>query len=376
MFSRRDLLRLGAVTGAGLTLPRRAWPAAPVDAEVVAFHRSCIVVDLHVDTFLWVRLFGYDLGQRHHNRLPFTPFAWHADLPRLAEGGVGAVGFGIVVNPRTVRPELMLPLKMLAWYERESGIDAVLHTLDLMHETAQRYPQQLAIVSTATDIRAAHAAGKVSGLPCLEGTHGIEGSLDNVHKAQAHGLRSIGLVHFQATEAAYPMTVAEFEGKGLTDFGRELIGEMERIKLLVDLAHVNDAGFADALVAMKRPFMVSHTGCRAVHAHRRNLTDEQIRAVADRGGVIGMVFEASFIADHADLERVLDHFDHAVKVGGEDVVAIGSDWDGFIIPVDGLEDVTTLPVLTAGLLKRGHRPETVRKILGENALRVFADVFD
>jgi membrane dipeptidase len=209
----------------------------------------------------------------------------------------------------------------------------------------------------------------------LEGAHGIEGSLDHVHTAYARGLRSIGLVHFQADQAGYPMTVAEFDGQGLTEFGRTLVGEMERLRMIVDLAHLNDAGVTDALTIMQRPFMVSHTACRALYPHRRNLTDDQIRAVADHGGVIGIMFEGAILAaGGANLDRVLDHFDHAIKVGGEDVVAVGSDYDGFITPAAGLEDVTMMPHLTAGLLARGHRPDTVRKILGENALRVLTEV--
>ncbi len=377
MWSRREFLATGAASlaTAALGIGCRPQPAAAISEEARALHHASLVVDLHVDSFLWVRLFGYDMGRRHRNRLPLDPFAWHADLPRLQEGGVGAVGFGIVVNPRVVSPELMLPLKLLSWYEGDRGIDAVLHTLALMDATARRYPNRLAFVRSGTELRAARAAGKIAGIACLEGSHGIEGSLDHVRTAHDRGLRSIGLVHFQATEAGYPMTVAEFDGRGLTDFGRALIAELERLRMIVDLAHLNDAGFADALQTMQRPFMVSHAGCRAVFPHRRNLTDAQIRAVADRGGVIGMIFERSFLGGmSANLARVLDHFDHAITVGGEDVVAIGSDYDGFIIPARGLEDVTTMPQLTAGLLTRGHRPETVRKVLGENALRVLTEV--
>ncbi|MBI4514657.1 MAG: dipeptidase [Deltaproteobacteria bacterium] len=373
--SRRDFIRASAAAGGALTLGCRQQPAPRVTPDALALHLGALVIDLHVDSFLWVRLLGYDMGRRHENRLPASPFGWHADLPRLAAGGVGGVGFGIVVNPRQVRPELMLPLKVLSWFERLRGFEAVLKTLDLMHDTARRYPAQLAVVRNGSELRFAHLAGKVAGLPCLEGAHGLEGSLDNVRTAHARGLRSIGLVHFQASEAGYPMTVAEFDGQGLTNFGRELIGEMERLRMLVDLAHLNDAGFSDALAVMKRPFMVSHTGCRAVYAHRRNLTDEQIRAVADRGGVLGIVFERGFVsASGADLERVLDHFDHAIKVGGEDAVGIGSDYDGFITPAAGLEDVTAMPRLTTGLLARGHGPATVRKVLGENAVRVITEV--
>lgn len=347
---------------------------APVPPDALALHRESLVIDLHVDTFLWVRLFGYDIGRRHENWLPSAAYGWHADLPRLHAGGVGAVGFGIVVSPRHTRAELLMPLKLLAWYDRQPGIDGVLATLDLMHEAAGRYPSQFTLARNGSELRAARAAGKVAALPCLEGSHGIEGSLAHVRKAYARGLRAIGLVHFQATEAGYPMTSAAFDGQGLTEFGRVLIAEMETLKMIVDLAHLNDAGVSDALATMKRPFMVSHTACRAVFAHRRNLTDAQIRAIADRGGVIGMMLESSVLAaDDADLEAVLNHFDHAIKVGGEDVVAIGTDYDGFIRPPVGLEDVSTMPRITAGLLARGHRPQTVRKVLGENALRVLTE---
>lgn len=378
--SRREVLASGArmtamALGVGSPAGRSAKAAAVPD-EAWALHKESLVIDLHVDSFLWTRLFGYNVGVRHENRLPFSPLGWHADLPRLRQGGVGAVGFGIVVNPLKVGPELLLPLKLLSWTERQRGFDAVLNTLDLMHAAARSYADRFAFVRTATELRTARAAGKIAGFACLEGAHGIEGSLDHVRTAYDRGLRSIGLVHFQATEAGYPMTAAKFDGRGLTQFGRELIGEMERLRMVVDLAHLNDAGFADALKVMRHPFIVSHTCCRGVYAHRRNLTDEQIRAVADRGGVIGIAFERTFAGGlSANLDSVLDHFDHAVKVGGEDVVAIGTDFDGFIFPPSELRDVSQMLHLTAGLLARGHRPETVRKILGGNALRVLNAVW-
>jgi membrane dipeptidase len=367
---------LGAGGGFATATPAFGRTQAMTSHDARALHNRSLVVDLHVDSFLWVRLLGYDIGVRHENLVPFSPFAWQADLPRLRDGGVGAVGFGIVVNPRTVRPELPIPLKLLSWFERQQGFDAVLRTLDLMHTAARQYADRLVVVRTAAELRAAHAAGKLAGFACLEGAHGLEGSLDHLHTAFERGLRSVGLVHFQETEAGYPMTVPEFDGRGLTPFGRTLVAEMDRLKMLIDLAHLNDAGFDDALKVMQRPFIVSHTCCRAVHEHRRNLTDEQIRAVAKRGGVIGIAFERAFVGGlSADLDRVLDHFDHAVKVGGEDVVAIGSDFDGFIVPPAGLEDVTRMPRLTAGLLARKHRPDTVAKILGGNALRVLTAVW-
>jgi membrane dipeptidase len=373
--SRRGTLCAGALAGGALTLGCHRRRPLPVPADALALHRESLVVDLHADTFAWVRLFGYDIGRRHENLLPWSPFGCMPDLPRGRGGGGGGLGLGVVVTPRQVRPEMAGFLKVLSWYDRERGIDAVSKTLDLMHDAAHRYADRFTLARSGSELRAARAAGKIAGFPCLEGAHGIEGSLDHVRAAHARGLRSIGLVHFQATETGYPMTVAQFDGQGLTDFGRMLIEEMERLRMIVDLAHLNDAGVADALAVMRRPFMVSHTACRAVHPHRRNLTDDQIRAVADRGGLIGIMFEGAVLtAGGSDVDRVLDHFDHAIKVGGEDVVAIGSDYDGFIIPPAGLEDISTMPYLTAGLLARGHRPEAVRKILGENALRVLTEV--
>jgi membrane dipeptidase len=194
-----------------------------------------------------------------------------------------------------------------------------------------------------------------------------------VRAAHERGLRMIGLTHFQSSSAAHPMTVPAFDGQGLTDFGRELVAEMERLRMVVDLAHVNAAGVDEALERMTRPFVVSHSACRGVHDNARNLTDEQIRRMAERGGVIGIAAGRSFVG-RPGVSGFLDHVEHALRVGGSDCVAIGSDWDGAIVPVEGMEDVTSLPRITAGLLARGHSEAVIRKVLGENALRVLSEV--
>jgi membrane dipeptidase len=332
-----------------------------------------VVLDLHVDTLLWTRLLGYDMARRHRNRLPGAPFAWHFDLPRAAEGGLDAVVFGLVINPRTVHPELLGPLKALARLERSRGFEQTLATLGLLEEAARRHPDPLCFARSGSEVREAVSQGKLAGIAGLEGSHGIEGNLDNVRHAYERGLRLIGLVHFQRTEAAYPMTVAEFDDRGLTSFGRQLIGEMERLGMLVDLAHVNGAGIEDALAMLRQPYVVSHTACRALHDVPRNLSDEQIRSVAEHGGVVGMAFGRSFLG-RPGLAGLLDHLEHAIRVGGADAVALGSDYDGAIVPATGLGDVTVLPRITAGLLARGQSHETVRKVMGENALRVLTEV--
>jgi membrane dipeptidase len=359
--------------GGALGVPPRARAASePVPADVLAFHRECVVLDLHIDTLLWMRLQGYDLAERHENRLPASAFGWHLDLPRAAEGGLDACVFGLVINPARVRPELMFPLKFLAWWEEQRGIAQTLATIDLLADAAAKHPDRLVFARTGSELRAAVAAGRFGGLVGLEGSQGIEGSLEHLRTAYARGMRMLGLVHFQATEAAYPMTVAEFDAEGLTPFGRELVAEMERLGMVVDLAHLNARGVSDALAVMRRPCVVSHSACRALVDHPRNLSDEQIRAIADRGGAIGVAFGRDFVS--GGLEGLLDHFDHLIRVGGTGVAALGSDYDGMIVPLDGLGDVTTYPRITQGLLARGHEPEVVRGVLGENALRVLTEV--
>lgn len=342
------------------------------DPDVLAFHRECLVLDLHIDTLLWVRFLGYDIGARHANRLPGSPFAWHLDLPRAAEGGLDAAVLGLVINPREVRKELILPLRLLAALESGSGIEQTLATLDLLARAEERYPERLRFCRSGSEIRAAVADGRFAGLPCLEGSHGIEADLANVRAAYDRGLRMLGLTHFQATEAAYPMTVAAFDHRGLTEFGRELVAELERLGIVVDLAHVNPRGVDDALEIVTRPFVVSHSGCRALADVPRNLDDDQIRRIADRGGVIGVANGRSFVGSR--LEDYVAHIDHLVKVGGVEAAALGTDFDGAIVPVAGMPDVRAYPLVTQALLARGHSRDSVRAVLGENALRVLTAV--
>jgi membrane dipeptidase len=369
--SRRELLGGAAAL---LAAAGRAHAAEdPVPADVLAFHRACRVLDLHVDTPLWMRLAGYDIGVRHRNRLPASPFGWHFDLPRAAEGGLDAAVFGLVINPAEVREELILPLRVLAWTESGHGIEQTLETLDLVAEAGRRLPDRFEFAKTGSELRAAIDAGRFAALAGLEGAQGIEGRLENVARAHGRGLRMLGLVHFQATEAAYPMTVASFDGQGLTPFGRDLVAECERLRMVVDLAHTNAAGVDDALAIVTRPFVVSHSACRAVQDHPRNLTDDQIRRIAERGGVIGVAMERSFVGT-GDIGRFIDHLEHLMKVGGVGCAALGSDYDGAIVPVPGMGDVTAFPQVTRGLLARGHSPESVKQVMGENALRVICEV--
>ena len=156
--------------------------------------------------------------------------------------------------------------------------------------------------------------------------------------------------------------------QGLTPFGVEAVDACARLGVIVDLAHINRRGFFDAVARKPGPLLVSHTGVAGVRAHWRNIDDEQIRAVADSGGAVGVIFAPRYIGGH--LEAVVDHLLHVINVAGEEAVAIGSDWDGFVKPCQGLADAAELPNLTAALLRRNMRPEAIHKLLGGNALRV------
>jgi len=373
--TRRELLAGAAAWTAASAAGCRNDPgrAGAVPAEARALHDESLVLDLHVDTPLWMRLLGYDPTQRHANRLPASPFAWHMDLPRAEEAGLDAAVLGLVINPREVREELMLPLRLLARVEEGKGTAQTLHTLGLLARLAEEHPDRFVFAKTGTELARAVEAGRFAGLAGLEGAHGIEDDLANVGRAYEHGLRMLGLVHFQASAAAYPMTVPAFDDRGLTRFGFDLLAEMERLGMVVDLAHVNARGVDDALGAMTKPFVVSHTACRALADVPRNLTDDEIRRMADAGGVIGIAVGRSFLG-RPGLAGFVDHVEHALRVGGAEAVAIGSDWDGAIVPAEGMGDVRALPHVTAELLARGHSSATVSAFLGANALRVLVEV--
>jgi membrane dipeptidase len=346
---------------------------ARLPAEVLAFHRECFAFDLHVDTLLWQRLLGYDPFVRHEPLLPRAAFAWQFDLPRAAEAGLDGAVFGLVISPREIRDEQPPELRFLARLERGAGIEQTLATLDLLRRDASAQPERLCFCTRGSQLRAAAAEGRFAGLAGLEGAHGIEADLENLRAAFRAGLRMLGLVHFQASAAGYPMTVPAYDDRGLTPFGFDLVAELEALGIVADLAHLNARGVDDALAALTRPFVVSHSGCRAVLDHPRNLSDDALRRIAGRGGVVGIAVGEDFLGP-GGLDAFAAHAEHLVRVAGQDAPALGSDWDGAIVPVPGLEDVRGLPFLTSRLLARGWSETAVRKLLGENALRVLTEV--
>ena len=332
-----------------------------VPDDVISLHEDAFVFDLHVDTLLVSHWTGYRFDRRHRNLLPRSAYFWQADLPRLQAGGVNGLALGVVVSPT----------------RRRSAPAAALADLERMQLWGKIHASELAVCGTAKEIGEAHAARKVACFAGLEGAHALGGSLDILPRLRRMGARYLGLVHFSRNEAGHPsMGWGRSSTKGLTDFGRVLVDELNRTHITVDLAHINRPGFIEAVRRSTAPVLVSHTGVCGVHRHWRNIDDEQIRAVADRGGAIGVIFSPRFLGrgpQARTASAIVRHIRHLIDIGGEDCPALGSDMDGCITLPRDLSDMSAMPRLTYLLLRSGLSETAVRKVLGLNALRVLRE---
>lgn len=329
--------------------------------EARALHDEVCVIDLHADTPKLMDKLGYDFTARHERTIPRPAnILGHVDIPRMREGGVAAQFMALWTWPRYVPGAV------------RSKVQSVLNQLDAVQAVIDKHPDQLAWTRTGADIRAAKAAGKIAVLGGIEGGHALEGKVEMVEMFSRRGVRYLGPLHLWPNALGGSSRQPKLD-TGLTPLGHEVIRECERCGVIVDLAHINRRGFFEALEIMKQPPMVSHTGVLGVHEHWRNIDDEQIRAIADRGGCIGIIFARNYLGGRS-IECVVDHIMHVIDVAGEDVAALGSDFDGFVVPPEGLEDIAAMPNLTVALSKRGVPPRVLEKILSYNVLRMLDDV--
>jgi len=318
-------------------------------------HKDSIVFDAHCDTLQEVLAGKRRLGERSEEG--------HADLPRLCEGGVTAQIFALFVSPN--------------YFPRGAARQA-LRLLDVFYQELGENADQLTLATSASDIERAKAESKVAGILSLEGAEPLEGDLRVLRAFYKLGVRNIGLT-WNLRNAAADGVDETRSNSGLTNFGVQLVQEMNRLGIMVDISHLSSTGVRDVLRVSEAPVIASHSNAYALCSHRRNLTDEQLESVASNRGVVGVTFVPSFVTkdeNQATLERVLDQIDYMVKTMGVDHVGLGSDFDGFLGfgKVRGLEDVTRLPRLTAGMVERGYGEEDVKKILGGNFMRVFREV--
>jgi membrane dipeptidase len=323
-----------------------------------ALHAKYPAIDLHADSLMWSRWVSYDLHARHDPPLPWAALGGHVDIPRLREGGIGAQFFGLVSLPVGQR----------------SGLVRVIdEQIDALDATVAHAPERIVKVRTADEIEAARKAGKVAALLGIEGGHALEGNLDALDHFARRGVRYLGFSHFSRNQLCCPAYGrGRDDSSGLTQLGREAVARCESLGVIVDLAHINRKGFLEACEMARKPPIVSHTGVLGVYQHWRNIDDDQLRAVANRGGCVGVIFCPKFLGADG-LESVVKHLRHIMDVCGEDTPALGSDWDGFIVPTKELCDASRLPRLTDALLAEGFREETIGKILRENVMRVLQE---
>jgi membrane dipeptidase len=322
-----------------------------------------VVIDLHADTLFLVFLFGYRMQKRHRNPLPGSPFVCHVDIPRLRDGGVTSIA-------------LTAPAVPLNILRRGSSIQKA---IDRAARWALSVRSQLRMARTAADILEAREKGVPSFFLTLEGSHGIRCRPGEIEGFRKGGLVSIGLAHLTRSDAAYPNRRARWSDRPLPKLGYTLIEQMEAAGLIVDLAHVASRSFLDAVEFCKRPPIVSHTGFRSIKPMWRNISDYEAKRVAEKGGVLGVIFYPGYLTMSRDrsLECVMENIRHLRGLVGDDFIGLGSDFDGWVASMPReLRDVSYLPRLTERMLREGIPIDSIRKILGGNALRVIREVCD
>jgi membrane dipeptidase len=371
--------------------------AQSVSDQAKKLQSSSIVIDTHDDTTQRLLDPSFDLSVRHSDG--------NIDIPRMREGGLSAIFFSIWISSKILGPD---------------AVKQALDQIGAVRETVRKNPKDLMLATSAADIREAKKQHKIAVLMGVEGGHMMGNDLAVLRTFAALGVRYMTLTHMDNTEWADSSTDKPAHN-GLTDFGKQVVLEMNRLGILVDISHVSDKTFEDALAVSKAPLLASHSSCRAICQAPRNMTDDMMRDLAKHGGVIQINYHVGFLSQeyrdfekaHPEVEKeveaevkkrcgdneacklttgdqvvrdfmeagklpkvdwtvIIDHIDHAVKVAGIDHVGLGSDFDGAVMPL-GMQDVTHIPQITDALLKKGYSESDIRKILGENTLRLLSD---
>ena len=393
----RTFLTAGLVISAGSILGT-ALTADDISARARKLHFSSIVVDTHDDTTQRFLDGKFDLGARNATG--------SIDIPRMREGNLTAIFFSIWMPSKVTGPQ---------------AVHRALVQIDAVREEVRKHSNDLVLATTAAEIREARRQGKIAALIGVEGGHMINSNLGVLRSFAALGVRYMTLTHSGNCEWADSSTDNPAHN-GLTDFGKDVVREMNRLGVMVDISHVSDKTFYDALEVSKAPLIASHSSCRAICDAPRNMTDQMMKDLTAKGGVVQINYHVGFLSQEfrdaekakPELERVIcaeidkrcgenescqliegdrvvreymesgklprvdytsiiEHIDHAVKLAGADHVGLGSDFDGAMMPI-GMEDAAKLPKITEALLRKGYSEGDVKKILGENTLRVMGEV--
>jgi membrane dipeptidase len=398
-FTLACLLTLSAIGATAQQPATPNQPSAPRDEKLwkkaLDIHRKTIVVDTHNDILSMMIDDNYDLGVSSVGK-------YHTDIARMKQGGLTAEFFSVYIDRS---------------FAREGGsARRALDMIDYVYRAAERHPNDLMMAYSTADIRRAKKENKIAALMGIEGGHAIEDSLMALRDFYRLGIRYMTLTHNNTNNWA-DSCCDEAKHNGLSDFGKEVVREMNRIGMLVDVSHVSDKTMSDVLDLSTAPVIASHSSARALADRTRNIPDDLLRRFAKNGGVVMVNFYPGFIdknvvaaskerdarlksqvdelrATYKDdskrlgeelnkllaanplpatpLSVLIDHFDHIAKVAGIDHVGIGSDFDGVPNLPLGMEDISKLPNITYELLKRGYSERDVKKVLGDNFMRAFA----
>jgi membrane dipeptidase len=337
-----------------------------IDAQVAAITKAAFLIDTHNDIPSFT-VTGADIANSPKN---------HTDIPRLKQGGVGAVFFSVYVAATYV--------------EGNHAANRTLQMIDsVQHDIIDRYPETFQQAFTAADIERAHRNHKIAALMGMEGGHGIEDSPRLLRDYYRLGVRYMTLTHWNTNnwaDSSGDINNPKVQHhNGLTPLGKDIVHEMNRLGMMVDISHVADKTFYDALETSQAPLIASHSSCRAVTDAPRNMTDDMLKKLAEKGGVIQININCGFVSQkskdapastpvRATLADVVAHIDHARQVAGIDAIGIGTDFDGIECTPEGLDDVSKFPNLTRALLEKGYSVADIKKIYGGNTLRLMRQV--
>lgn len=368
-------MKLTLAVMAGVVALAGVIDAQDYGARARALHKQTPLIDGHND-YPWA-LRGLDPGDLGKAEISKPVPGLMTDIPRLRQGGVGGQFWSVYV-PSTMKDK--------------EAVRATLEQIDIVHRMTRRWPETFELAHTAADVERSFKAGRIGSLIGMEGGHSIDNSLATLRMMFALGARYMTLTH-SANLAWADASPGPAVLGGLSKFGEEVVREMNRLGMLVDLSHVSPDTMEDAIRVSEAPVIFSHSSVKAICNHHRNVPDNVLQMVAKNNGVVMVTFVPGFIsqavadfdakpeadrkgmtAPTATLSQVADHIDHIRKVAGIDHIGLGGDFDGITQVIAGLEDVSKYPDLTAELLKRGYQDEDIKKILGLNVLRVMRQV--
>ncbi len=320
-------------------------------------HYTSFVVDLHTDA-----LYFHTTGKKDITKCSQI---LEVDIPRLQEGGVDGQVFAIWPNPKLL--------------QNKSYAKFVYTAIDTFKQICQRESAKISLALSPEDVYKLAAQNKIAGILAIEGGHALEGRVDMLDSFYNQGVRLLTITWNNSNELADAELDTNKPNNGLSNLGIQTIKRMNELGIIIDVSHASEKSFWDIIKTSQAPVIVSHSGVRALRNHKRNLTNKQIMAIAQKGGVIGIIFRPSNlgkIPEKTSIDDILDHIDYVVRLVGVDFVALGSDFDGLMErPPKGLEDASKFPNITYCLKKRWYSDNDIKKILGENFLRVWEEVY-